>query len=108
MKPYTSETLEAFGKEGVKKVQVLCPGFSADCLETLEEIAMENRDVYLEAGGEEYGYIPCLNDGEGHMTAISELVEQQLAGWGGQPDEGLGPGVLEERKRRAMLLGAGS
>jgi ferrochelatase len=108
LKPYTSETLEAFGKEGVKKVQVLCPGFSADCLETLEEIAMENRDVYLEAGGEAYGYIPCLNDGEGHMMAISELVEQQLAGWGVQPDEGLGPGELEERKRRAMLLGAGS
>ena len=101
-------SLEAFGKEGVRKVQVLCPGFSADCLETLEEIAMENRDVYLEAGGEDYGYIPCLNDAEGHMIAISELVEQQLAGWCSSPTAELEARELEERKRRAMLLGAAS
>jgi len=108
LKPYTSETLQKFGKEGIKKVHVLCPGFSADCLETLEEIAMENRDVYLEAGGVEYGYIPCLNDGEGHMTAIAELVEQQLAGWHRPAAADPESGGLQERKRKAMLLGASS
>jgi protoporphyrin/coproporphyrin ferrochelatase len=82
LKPYTDHTLEKLAKEGTRRVQVLCPGFSADCLETLEEIAMENRDVFLETGGNEYRYIPCLNDTAGHVDLMVQLVEQHTAGWG--------------------------
>jgi ferrochelatase len=81
LKPYTDQTLEMLGKQGVRSVQVICPGFSADCLETLEEIAMENRDVFLEAGGVDYRYIPCLNDRPGHIDFLAQLVERHLQGW---------------------------
>jgi ferrochelatase len=81
LKPYTDHTLEKLGKEGVRQVQVICPGFSADCLETLEEIAMENRDVFLENGGSDYRYIPCLNDSATHIELLAQLVEQHTAGW---------------------------
>jgi ferrochelatase len=81
LKPYTDKTLEALPGEGVKNIQVICPGFSADCLETLEEIAMENRDVFMEAGGEHYAYIPCLNDGGAHIAMLAGLVGQHLQGW---------------------------
>ncbi len=81
LKPYTDQTLEALGKEGVKSVHVVCPGFSADCLETLEEIAMENRDVFLEAGGQNYEYIPCLNADSSHVDMMLSLVEQHTCGW---------------------------
>ena len=74
VKPYTDETLKAWGREGVKSVQVVCPGFPADCLETLEEIAVENRDYFLAAGGEAYHYIPALNDAPAHLEALAELV----------------------------------
>ena len=65
----------------MKNIQVICPGFSVDCLETLEEIAMENRDVFLEAGGEQYRYIPCLNAERAHIDMLAGLVEQHLQGW---------------------------
>jgi len=81
LKPYTDRTLETLGRQGVKTVQVLCPGFSADCLETLEEIAMENRGVFMEAGGSEYHYIPCLNDQDAHIAFLAQLVERHLLGW---------------------------
>jgi protoporphyrin/coproporphyrin ferrochelatase len=81
LKPYTDHTLESMGKSGVKSVHVVCPGFSADCLETLEEIAMENRDVFLEAGGQSYDYIPCLNADESHIDMMMSLVEQHTTGW---------------------------
>jgi ferrochelatase len=81
LKPYTDQTLEMLGKQGVKNIQVICPGFSADCLETLEEIALENRDVFLEAGGGEYRYIPCLNDSSAHIDFMAQLVERHLQGW---------------------------
>lgn len=81
LKPYTDQTLEMLGKQGVKSVQVLCPGFSADCLETLEEIAMENRDVFKESGGSDYRYIPCLNDRPAHIDFMAGLVERHLQGW---------------------------
>ena len=81
LKPYTDRTLETLGKQGVKSVQVICPGFSADCLETLEEIAMENRDGFMAAGGSEYRYIPCLNDQAAHIAFMAQLVEQHLQGW---------------------------
>ncbi len=81
LKPYTEATLRDWGKAGVKSVQVLCPGFSADCLETLEEIAEQNRDVFLEAGGESFQYIPALNDRSDHLQALAALVKQHSAGW---------------------------
>ena len=81
LQPYTDHSLEALAAEGVRNVHVLCPGFSVDCLETLEEIAMENRDVFLAAGGEQYGYIECLNDHATHIQLFSELVAQHTRGW---------------------------
>jgi len=79
LQPYTDKTLKALAEEGVKNVQVICPGFSADCLETLEEVAMENRDIFLEAGGEVYDYIPCLNDHPSHIDLLVKLIDRHLA-----------------------------
>ena len=81
LKPYTDKTLQSLGKEGLKSVQVICPGFSADCLETLEEIAMENRETFVDAGGESYQYIPCLNTKDQHIDMMHKLVEQHVQGW---------------------------
>jgi ferrochelatase len=81
LRPYTDETLRKLAAEGVRKVQVICPGFSADCLETLEEIAMENRDTFLEAGGETYEYIPCLNADPQHIDMLAGLVALHTDGW---------------------------
>jgi ferrochelatase len=78
LQPYTIEQLIVLAKNGVRKVQVVCPGFSVDCLETLEEIALENRSAFLEAGGEAYDYIPCLNDDPAHINLFAELVTQNL------------------------------
>ena len=81
LKPYTDHTLQALAAEQVKSIQVICPGFSADCLETLEEIAQENRDTFLEAGGEHYAYIPCLNSSTAHIQLFTDLITQHLQGW---------------------------
>ncbi|MEY8710554.1 ferrochelatase [Mangrovibacter phragmitis] len=72
--PYTDETLKELGKKGVKNIQVMCPGFAADCLETLEEVAVQNREIFLEAGGETYHYIPALNDDASHIAMMSALT----------------------------------
>ena len=77
LQPYTDETLEELGKAGVKTVHVVCPGFAVDCLETLEEIAMENREGFEEAGGESLTYIPALNDGPSHVAVMKHLVESR-------------------------------
>ncbi|WP_275096125.1 ferrochelatase [Sedimenticola hydrogenitrophicus] len=74
LRPYTDETLKQWGANGIKRVHVLCPGFPADCLETLEEIGAENREYFLSAGGEEYHYIPALNDRAAHIDFLAELV----------------------------------
>lgn len=79
--PYADETLKSLPGKGVKSVQVICPGFSADCLETIEEIGEENREYFLEAGGEHYAYIPCLNSDDEHIAALAKLAENELAGW---------------------------
>ena len=78
LQPYTIEQLVVLAENGVRKVQVICPGFSVDCLETLEEIALENRAAFLRAGGETYDYIPCLNDDPAHINLFAELVTQNL------------------------------
>ena len=81
LKPYTDDTLLNLPKEGVKKIAVVCPGFAADCLETLEEVAMEGRDEFLEAGGSDFAYIPCLNASETGMAMLELIVRRELAGW---------------------------
>ncbi|WP_416306041.1 ferrochelatase [Neptunicella sp. SCSIO 80796] len=81
LKPYTDMTLKQLGGEGVKSVQVVCPGFSADCLETIEEIGIENRDYFLEAGGETYQYIPALNADPEHIQALTKLLQSHIQGW---------------------------
>lgn len=86
LKPYTDKTLEQLAKAGTKSVQVICPGFAADCLETLEEIEEENREYFLEAGGKEYAYIPALNDDLEHIHALLEVIEQHTQGWGNLKD----------------------
>jgi ferrochelatase len=100
LQPYTDHTLESLARGGVKSVQVICPGFSADCLETLEEIAMENREVFLGAGGESYEYIPCLNDEAGHIAMLAGLVDRHTQGWETDRED---PAQIHER---ALLLGA--
>jgi len=74
--PYTDETVREFAANGMKKIDVICPGFSADCLETLEEIAMQNQHFFIESGGEELRYIPALNDNADHIEALAQLVEE--------------------------------
>jgi ferrochelatase len=81
LQPYTDATLKSLPSSGVKSVQIVCPGFSADCLETIEEIGVENREYFMESGGEEYNYIPALNDSETHIYALTELIKKNLQGW---------------------------
>lgn len=76
LRPYTDQTLASIAKSGVKDVQILCPGFSVDCLETLEEIQMENREVFLEGGGQSYHYIPCLNAHHRHIEMMASLIKR--------------------------------
>lgn len=86
LQPYADETLKALPARGVSRVAVLCPGFTADCLETLEEMGMTNRELFLEAGGSEYHLVPCLNDHPAWIEAMTSIIEREAAGWVG--DEG--------------------
>ena len=81
LEPYTEPTLRELGHAGVERVDVMCPGFPADCLETLEEIAMEGRAAFVESGGREFHYIPCLNDSDAWIGALAGMAERHLAGW---------------------------
>lgn len=106
LRPYTDETLRNWGAQGAGRVDVLCPGFAADCLETLEEIAMQNRDDFLAAGGGELRYIPALNDRPDHVAALAALVRRHAAGWpeaeGRVPDDE----SLAHSRERALAAGA--
>ena len=75
LKPYCVDTLEQLPTQGIKAIDIVCPGFAVDCLETLEEIAMENKAIFIEAGGSEYRYIACLNDSDAHVEALTRLLE---------------------------------
>ncbi|MDB5632195.1 MAG: Ferrochelatase [Tardiphaga sp.] len=81
LKPYTDKTIEQLAKDGVKRIAVVMPGFSADCLETLEEIAQENCEIFMHNGGEQFSAIPCLNDSDPGMDVIRQLVLRELQGW---------------------------
>jgi ferrochelatase len=81
LQPYTDKTIEQLAKDGVRRIAVVTPGFSADCLETLEEIAQENAEIFHKAGGQEFSAVPCLNDSDEGMDAIRQLVLRELQGW---------------------------
>ncbi|MCG5541643.1 MULTISPECIES: ferrochelatase [unclassified Halorhodospira] len=111
LKPYTDETVTELARSGVKHLDVVCPGFSADCLETLEEIAGENREYFEESGGERLSYIPALNDRPDHLDALAALILQHGQGWR-EVDGGRDP-QAEQRARaetaeRARARGAAS
>lgn len=108
IKPYTDMTLKALPGEGVKDVQVICPGFSADCLETIEEIDQENREYFEEAGGEKYSYIPALNDRADHLDMLADLVVQHVQGWpeAGPYDAEAMRAEWQASQARALELGA--
>jgi ferrochelatase len=99
LQPYTAPTLQKLAKEGVRRVDVMCPGFTSDCLETLEEIAMEGKGEFLTAGGKEFHYIPCLNDAPYWIAALAEIAEQHLIGWPTM----LTPSMREEMRKDAEL-----
>ena len=104
LEPYTEPTLQALAAAGTKRVDVMCPGFVADCLETLEEINQEAREAFLDAGGEAFRYVPCLNDNPAWIAALAALAERHLQGWDTRrlidsPD-------LAEQRQRALAMGA--
>jgi ferrochelatase len=108
LRPYANETLQQLGKQGLKSVHVVCPGFSADCLETLEEMAMQNKEVFQQAGGGDYRYIPALNNDPEHISALTDIVMQNISGW---PDiDAWDPDAArleaEQRSHRALAMGA--
>ena len=102
LKPYTADMLAELGKQKIGRVDVFCPGFVSDCLETLEEIAIEGKSIYLKAGGREFHHIPCLNERNDWIHALADLVLANLHGWttGGSGAE------LEMARLRAMAMGA--
>ena len=104
LQPYTEPTLQALAASGVKRVDVMCPGFVADCLETLEEIAQEARAAFLAAGGESFSYVPCLNDSPPWIDALTALAEKHLSGWDTRSTEPAAEQALQ--RERALALGA--
>lgn len=81
LQPYTDKTLESLAQQGVSRVDVICPGFASDCLETLEEIAMEGRETFLHAGGKHFNYLPVANDSEAYVSALTQIALDHLQGW---------------------------
>ncbi len=102
LQPYFAPTLMALGRQKTRRVDVICPGFSGDCLETLEEIAMEGKATFLNAGGGEFHYLPALNERDDWIQALCDIVVQHIQGWTLRPD----PGELEQSRLRAQALGA--
>jgi ferrochelatase len=109
LKPYTDKQLKDWGKAGIKNVQIICPGFSADCLETLEEIKLQNRTFFLDAGGKEFSYIPALNDQAMHISALTDIIMQHCQGWSEfseKLDQTQLKEELENTRTRALAQGA--
>jgi ferrochelatase len=102
--PYTDETVKGLGRLGLSRVDVICPGFSTDCLETLEEIAMQNAGFFSEAGGGSLHYIPSLNSRDDHVRFLTELLRKHTAGW----ENVIDASSLHESSERARVLGAAS
>src|SRR5665647_1644821 len=104
LQPYTEPSLIAMAKAGVKRVDVVCPSFTSDCLETLEEINIEGRVAFLQAGGKEFHYIACLNDDPAWITALCEITQQHLAGWPTKTE--VDAGALAASRATALARGA--
>ncbi len=104
LEPYTEPSLVAMARAGVARVDVLCPGFTSDCLETLEEINMEARHAFMTAGGKEFHYIACLNDQTEWINAMCSVSLQHMSGW--ETQQPAKPEQLEESRTRALELGA--
>lgn len=103
LRPYTDETLIGMVRAGQRQVTVVCPGFAADCLETLEEIAIRNREAFLVQGGEAYDYVPALNESEPHVNAIADLIGRHIQGWATEPS-----GTTRETAHQHASLGSSS
>ena len=103
LQPYTAPTLQELARGGCRRVDVICPGFAVDCLETLEEIAVEARDLFLAAGGERYRYIECLNDDAAWVPRLADLAERQMMGW---PEAAPARDALDASRARALSAGA--
>jgi len=103
LEPYTDATLRRLAQQGHERVDVICPGFAADCLETLEEIGIEGRNTFLAAGGKAFHLIPCLNDSPAWIDALAQLAIRHLQGWPTQPESA---GDLQRRRERALAAGA--
>jgi ferrochelatase len=109
LRPYTSALLQDWAQTGVKSVDVVCPGFSADCLETLEEIGEENRDVFIGAGGRQFRYLPALNDAPEHLDALLGLIRAHGAGWPelrAGKDSAAAAAQRQATRERALAMGA--
>ncbi len=107
LKPYTSETIIEMAKEGITDINVVCPGFISDCLETLEEIAIELREDFLSAGGINFRYIPCLNDSNLGISMLTNLIEEETSGWNSTNESfELTKKNVENQRKRALELGA--
>ena len=104
LQPYTEPTLVAMAEAGVRRVDVMCPGFTGDCLETLEEINDEAREAFMHAGGESFNYIDCLNDSPEWIDALTSVCEQHLAGWQTQAEPDLQ--ALMQSREAALALGS--
>ncbi len=103
LEPYTDATLRKLAQQGHERVDVICPGFVADCLETLEEIGIEGRNTFLAAGGKDFHLISCLNDSPAWIDALAELAMRHLQGWPVQPESAP---QLRQRRERALSVGA--
>ncbi|MFM9972293.1 MAG: ferrochelatase [Burkholderiales bacterium] len=101
LEPYTSTVLRDWGEAGMRRVDVVCPGFVADCLETLEEIGIEERKTFLDAGGKEFHLLPCLNENEEWIDALLHIATQHMIGWDPPSSD-----LTEQTRKRALAMGA--
>jgi ferrochelatase len=106
LRPYTEPTLRELAAGGVRKVDVICPGFAVDCLETLEEIAQEACEAFVEAGGETFRYIPCLNDDPAAVQALGAVALTHLQGWPTGPASAADAAERQVQRQRALAMGA--
>ena len=109
LRPYTDETIEQLGQQKLSRLDVVCPGFSADCLETLEEIAMQNSELFVESGGGQLNYIPALNARDDHIAFLCRLIEKNIGGWPEASTDWSESEAAQKRdksRQRALAMGA--
>ncbi len=108
LQPYLDKTLMSLPESGVRSVDVVCPGFAADCLETLEEVAEQNNEIFVNAGGERFHYIPALNDQAGHIKMLADIVDNETKSWMVEQERYNDPEQTDKRQQRASSQGAES